>query len=123
MAKQPIQKQAEHWNRQEARYDEIFLDPYGPANGATRLLPESHAGEGLAVPGDATHPGEVVLEGEAGDILVFDANLLHGATTNASGARRRSLLVSYVIAALRADWDATRQVRNVRMSTDEVFGA
>ena len=30
MAKEPIQKQAEHWNRQEARYDEIFLDPYGP---------------------------------------------------------------------------------------------
>jgi SAM-dependent methyltransferase len=26
----PIHKQAEHWNRQEARYDEIFLDPYGP---------------------------------------------------------------------------------------------
>ena len=30
LAKEPIQKQAEHWNRQEARYDEIFLDPYGP---------------------------------------------------------------------------------------------
>ena len=30
LAKEPIQKQAEHWNRQEARYDEVFLDPYGP---------------------------------------------------------------------------------------------
>ncbi len=30
MSKEPLQKQAEHWNRQEARYDEIFLDPYGP---------------------------------------------------------------------------------------------
>ncbi len=28
--KEPVYKQAEHWNRQEARYDEIFLDPYGP---------------------------------------------------------------------------------------------
>ena len=30
MSKEPRQKQAEHWNRQEARYDEVFLDPYGP---------------------------------------------------------------------------------------------
>jgi SAM-dependent methyltransferase len=30
LTKEPLQKQAEHWNRQEARYDEVFLDPYGP---------------------------------------------------------------------------------------------
>jgi hypothetical protein len=100
----------------------VFLDPFGPANGATRVLAASHAGAGLGLSGTASHPDERVLEGAAGDILVFDANLLHGATRNAGGARRRSLLVSYVIAALRPDWEATRAIRNVRMSTDEVFG-
>jgi ectoine hydroxylase-related dioxygenase (phytanoyl-CoA dioxygenase family) len=100
----------------------VFLDAFGPANGATRVLPASHAGAGLALAADADHPGEVVLEGAPGDILVFDANLLHGATRNAGGARRRSLLVSYVIAALRTDWEAIRAIRNVRMSTDVTFG-
>jgi hypothetical protein len=101
----------------------VFLDPFGHANGATRVLAGTHAGEGLRVAPGAAHPGELVLTGDAGDILVFDANLLHGATCNDSGARRRSLLVSYVVLPLKADWDATRALRNVRMPADEVFGA
>jgi hypothetical protein len=101
----------------------VFLDRFGPANGATRVLAGTHAGPGLAVPAAASHPDETVLAGEAGDVLVFDSNLLHGATRNADGARRRSLLVSYAVLSLRPGRDASRAVRNVRMSTDEVFGA
>ncbi|HWW26160.1 MAG TPA: phytanoyl-CoA dioxygenase family protein, partial [Caulobacter sp.] len=62
-----------------------------------------------------------VLAGEAGDILVFDADLLHGATRNRSGARRRSLLLSFKPERDRANEEACRAVRNVRMARSEVF--
>ena len=101
----------------------VFLDPYGPENGGTRVLPGTHAGDGLQVAAGIDHPGAAVLTGEAGDILVFDANLLHGATRNTSGARRRSLLVTYALLGLRQDWEQTRAIRSVRMPTDEVFCA
>lgn len=97
----------------------IFLDPYGPDNGATRVVPRH------LDPGD--HGGEpdealsLTLAGEAGDILVFDADLLHGATRNRSGARRRSLLVSFMPERNRAAEDACRAIRNVRMDTRETF--
>jgi ectoine hydroxylase-related dioxygenase (phytanoyl-CoA dioxygenase family) len=100
----------------------VFLDPYGPDNGATRVLAGTQAGAGLGVAPCHAHPDEIQLTGEAGDILAFDANLLHGAALNAGGARRRSLLVSYVIAPLREAWDGTRALRAVRMDTSETFG-
>jgi hypothetical protein len=97
----------------------IFLDSYGPDNGATRVVPRPFD------PGDLdSEPDEaesLVLAGEAGDILVFDADLLHGATRNRSGARRRSLLLSFKPVRTRADEDACRAIRNVRMDTGEVF--
>lgn len=95
----------------------VFLDPYGPDNGATRVVPRP-----LDPGGD--QPDEalsLILTGEAGDILVFDADLLHGATRNRSGARRRSLLLNFKPERNRADEDACRAVRNVRMDTREVF--
>jgi hypothetical protein len=101
----------------------VFLDPYGPDNGATRVLAGTHAGAGLALQAGVEHSGAAVLAGEAGDILVFSSSLLHGATRNATGARRRSLLVTYALASRRESWDQTRAIRNVRMPTDEVFGA
>jgi ectoine hydroxylase-related dioxygenase (phytanoyl-CoA dioxygenase family) len=63
----------------------------------------------------------LVTAGEAGDILVFDADLPHGATCNRSGARRRSLLLSFMPVGDRASIEACRAVRNVRMDTSEVF--
>ena len=33
-----------------------FLDDFGPANGATRLAPATHAGEGQLIPAQAEHP-------------------------------------------------------------------
>ena len=97
----------------------VFLHPYGPDNGATRVVPRH------LDPGDLDgEPGEtlsLILSGEAGDILVFDADLLHGATRNRSGARRRSLLVSFMPEGNRAGEDACRAVRGVRMDTREVF--
>ncbi|MCP3384732.1 phytanoyl-CoA dioxygenase family protein [Bradyrhizobium sp. CCGUVB4N] len=93
----------------------VFLDAYGPENGATRVVPR-HL--------DRSEPDEsssLILAGEAGDILVFDADLPHGATLNRSGARRRSLLLSFMPERMREAHESCRALRNVRMDTSEVF--
>lgn len=99
-----------------------FLDPFGPDNGATQVVPGTHRGEGMAAPAGVDHPRAAPISGQAGDILVFSSSLLHGATRNASGAPRRSLLITYVPVSLRDDYGATRTMRAVRMAVDEVFG-
>lgn len=93
----------------------VFLDAYGPDNGATRLVPR-HLDRG-----EPDEAASLIAAGEAGDILVFDADLLHGATRNRSGARRRSLLLSFMQERHRASQDACRAIRNVRMDTSEMF--
>lgn len=93
----------------------IFLDAYGPDNGATRVVSRSL---------DRGEPDEdlsLTLTGDRGDILVFDADLLHGATCNHSGARRRSLLLGFALERDRAGNDACRAIRNVRMDRSETF--
>ena len=99
----------------------VFLDPFDAANGGTRVVAGTHRAEGLGAAAGVEHPDTRVLEGGAGDILVFDPDLLHGATRNDSGAPRRSLLVGYAVEALADDFRATRALRAVRMDTDELF--
>ncbi len=100
----------------------VFLDPFGPHNGATQVVPGTHRGAGLlAVAGEDTS-GAMVMSGQAGDALVFGSNLLHGATRNHTGAPRRSLLIYYATADQRDDCRATEALRAVPMDCDEVFG-
>lgn len=91
----------------------VFLDDYGPDNGATRILPGSHRG---SVVGDDAEARARQVSGAAGDILLFDADLLHAGSLNRSGARRRSLLVTYFAAPVHASHAASAPLRNVRMA-------
>jgi hypothetical protein len=95
----------------------VYLDDYGPANGATRVAAGTHTGR------QATDEDAVTLSGQAGDILVFDAALLHGATCNVAGARRRSLLGGFALESQRDAVTATNHLRNVRMDVSATYGA
>lgn len=75
-----------------------YLDPFGPDNGATRLLPGTHRMDGGAdafADAGPDCPGQVVVQGEGGDVLVFDGYLAHSGLRNASGARRRNLQICF----------------------------
>lgn len=63
----------------------------------------------------------VQLAGAAGDTLVFDVHLVHAGSRNASGARRRSILISYCAQTLQATHLETADLRGVRMDTREQF--
>ncbi|WP_259755761.1 phytanoyl-CoA dioxygenase family protein [Pseudomonas sp. GCEP-101] len=100
----------------------VFLDDFAAHNGATRIIPGSHRPQPDAPPEDFNDESRAVhLQGRAGDILVFDVDLVHGGSLNASGARRRSMLISYRSEQLHATHLATTALRNVRMDTTERF--
>lgn len=75
-----------------------FLDPFDASNGATRLVPGTQNDLGDMSDHDHygdSHPGEVVVEGSAGDVLIFNGRLVHAGARNTSGAPRRTLQIDY----------------------------
>lgn len=100
----------------------VFFDDYGPDNGATRIVPASHRPAPGEPPFDFSDESRTVqLSGAAGDILVFDVDLVHAGSLNISGTRRRSLLISYYAEALHASHLETARWRGIRMEGVEWF--
>lgn len=101
----------------------VFFDDFGPDNGATRLIPGTHrpaaGASSLVAPEEEARA--IQLAGRAGDALVFDADLLHAASLNVAGGRRRSILIGYFAECRHDSHRATAHLRNVRMDTDERF--
>jgi ectoine hydroxylase-related dioxygenase (phytanoyl-CoA dioxygenase family) len=80
-----------------------MLDEFTVANGATAFVPGSHLlgrspREVLTDP-NASHPEEIVIEGQPGDVLVFNGHCWHAGRPNETDGHRRAVLVHY----LRAD--------------------
>lgn len=99
-----------------------FFDDYGPQNGATRIVPASHRPLPGEPPLDANDESKAVqLSGSAGDILLFDVDLLHAGSRNVAGLRRRSILINYFAEPLYAAHLQTVGLRNVRMDPFEWF--
>jgi hypothetical protein len=94
-----------------------YLDDFGAENGATRIVAGSHRPASGQPPFDFDDDSQSVqLSGSAGDILVFDADLVHAGSINLTGARRRSLLITYFAAPLYASHLETALLRNVRIA-------
>ncbi|QIL72976.1 phytanoyl-CoA dioxygenase family protein [Diaphorobacter sp. HDW4B] len=99
-----------------------FFDDYGPYNGATRLVPGTHRPTPDEPPYDFLDESRSQqLEGKAGDLLVFDSDLVHAGSLNPTGGRRRSLLFCYFAEVLHAAHMETAHLRNVRMKTTDRF--
>lgn len=100
----------------------IYFDDYGPGNGATRIVPGSHRPQSGEPPFDCNDESHAEqLAGAAGDILVFDVDLVHAGSRNVLGPRRRSILISYFSEALYESYLQTRSMRGIRMDASERF--
>lgn len=62
------------------------LDSMDTGNGATRLIPETHKTAELS---DDTDPRLRYVQAAAGSVVVINAHVLHGASMNHDGRRRR----------------------------------
>ena len=80
-----------------------MLDEFSLANGATAFVPGSHllgkSPREVLSDLNASHPDELVIEGQPGDVLVFNGHCWHAGRPNGTGRHRRAVLVHY----LRAD--------------------
>jgi ectoine hydroxylase-related dioxygenase (phytanoyl-CoA dioxygenase family) len=88
-----------------------FLEPFGAANGATRVVPGSHrlAGGADTYAKYGEHcPGQVVVDGGAGDVLILDGYLAHSGTRNVSGVPRRCLQMTFQAFDMHASHSETR---------------
>jgi ectoine hydroxylase-related dioxygenase (phytanoyl-CoA dioxygenase family) len=62
------------------------LDPMDAGNGATRLVPRTHLTDEMANDAD---PRLLYAQAESGSVVVTNAHILHGASLNKDGRRRR----------------------------------
>jgi len=72
-----------------------LLDDFTPENGPTRIVPGTH--HSLRIPQPelddpkAPHPDEVLVLGNAGDVVIMNTHAWHGGTANRTGKPRRAL--------------------------------
>jgi ectoine hydroxylase-related dioxygenase (phytanoyl-CoA dioxygenase family) len=73
-----------------------MLDDFTPDNGATRMIPGSHRWRRLPPPETCdAQPGEALVLGKAGTVVIMNAHMWHGATANRTLAPRRAMHVYY----------------------------
>ena len=99
-----------------------YFDDFGPENGATRLIPSSHRCAPDEPEFDFNDESKSMqISGSAGDILVFDADLVHAGSLNSTGARRRTILFCFQAEPCYAAHLETLALRSIQMDTSERF--
>jgi ectoine hydroxylase-related dioxygenase (phytanoyl-CoA dioxygenase family) len=77
-----------------------MLDDFTIENGATAIIPGSHlldqSPKQVLDDLNAPHPDEIVITGQAGDVLVFNGHCWHAGRPNVTSGHRRALLVHYL---------------------------
>lgn len=80
-----------------------MLDEFSLASGATAFVPGSHlfakSPKQVLTDLNASHPDEIIIEGQPGDVLVFNGHCWHAGRPNQTDNHRRAVLIHY----LRAD--------------------
>jgi ectoine hydroxylase-related dioxygenase (phytanoyl-CoA dioxygenase family) len=73
-----------------------MLDDFTVENGATRMVPRSHTWRRLPAPGSVeAMPGEELVTGKAGTVVIMNAHMWHGGTANRTDRCRRALHAFY----------------------------
>ena len=98
-----------------------MLDEFTVPNGATAFVPGSHllgkSPKGVLTDLNVSHPDEIVIEGQPGDVLVFNGHCWHAGRPNETGGHRRAILVHY----LRADVPRPEN-RRQHLDPDQAIG-
>ncbi len=73
-----------------------MLDDFTAENGATRMVPRTHTWRRLPEPGNTGPlPGEALVTGQAGTVVIMNAHMWHGGTANRTDHCRRALHAFY----------------------------
>jgi ectoine hydroxylase-related dioxygenase (phytanoyl-CoA dioxygenase family) len=92
-----------------------MLDDFTKENGATRCVPGSHRWGRAPAPGFfEEHPGQILVTGKAGDVVVMNSRMWHGGTANSADRPRRAMHVYYT------RWDKPQQQWQKRWLSPEV---
>ncbi|ABK47539.1 phytanoyl-CoA dioxygenase [Shewanella bicestrii] len=81
-----------------------LLDDFTPSNGATRLVPGSHTWTEFPENGKQ-HPNEILITGQQGGVLIFNANMWHGGGANMTDVSRWALLLGYARWFIKPSFD------------------
>lgn len=103
----------------------LILEDSTKARGCTLVVPSSHRWDRYA--NQDAMDGALPLEARAGDIVIWDSRLWHGALGNSSGESRWALIATFVRWWIKQNYDVTGSLPQAiydRLTDDEkaVFG-
>lgn len=102
---QPLHADTDHSGKPDARGYYVctaiwMIDDFTQANGATRVVPGSHrtgkVPKEVMSDSFAAHPDEIVVEGKAGDVFLFNGHTWHAGRANGTDENRRAILIHYI---------------------------